>query len=123
MTGTTAKGIRIYWPIGITREMPGRTTRGELIERALNDFTPQIMAPGTTVTLGWMKKTTALLTSIYLGMINDAYVVSDILEAERQGYDAAMVGPHWDPGLFAAREAASSQARASVLRRVTAQES
>jgi allantoin racemase len=35
------------------------------------------------------------------------YMIEDILKAERQGYGAAMVGPHWDPGLLAAREAAS----------------
>jgi allantoin racemase len=39
-------------------------------------------------------------------MINDTYIVNNILEAERGGYDAAMVGGHWDPALFAAREAA-----------------
>lgn len=107
MTGTAGQGIRIYWPVGLTRDMPGRTSRVDVIEGALNGFTPQIMAPGTTVTVGWMKKTTGLLASIYVGMINDVHVVSDILEAQRQGYDAAMVGPHWDPGLLAAREAAS----------------
>jgi allantoin racemase len=99
--------IKIYWPIGLTRDMPDRTDRSDLIERALNEYTRKIVAPGTSVTVGWMKKTTSLLSSIYLGMINDVFMVNDILEAERQGYDAAMVGPHWDPGLLAAREAAN----------------
>lgn len=99
--------MMIYWPIGLSREMPERTEHGDLLEEALNDFTRRIVAPGTSVTIGWMKKTTSLLSSIYLGMINDVYMVNDILEAERQGYAAAMVGPHWDPGLLAAREAAS----------------
>lgn len=99
--------MMIYWPIGLSREMPERTDHGDLLEEALNDFTRRIVAPGTSVTIGWMKKTTSLLSSIYLGMINDVYMVNDILEAERQGYAAAMVGPHWDPGLLAAREAAS----------------
>jgi allantoin racemase len=99
--------IKIYWPIGLSRDMPDRTNRADLIEEAINGYTQLIMAPGTTVTVGWMEKTTSLLSSIFLGMINDVYMVNDILKAERQGYDAAMVGPHWDPGLMAAREAAS----------------
>jgi len=101
------KGIKIYWPIGLSREMPDRTDRSDVIDQALNDYTPKIMAPGTTVKVDWMKKTTSLLSSAFLGMINDVYMVNDILEAERKGYDAAMVGPHWDPGLIAAREATS----------------
>jgi allantoin racemase len=99
--------MKIYWPIGLSRDMPGRTKRGDLLDEALSEFTRQIVAPGTSVTIGWMKKTTSLLSSIYLGMVNDVYMVNDILEAERQGYAAAMVGPHWDCGLLAAREAAS----------------
>jgi allantoin racemase len=98
--------IKIYWPIGLSREMPDRTDRSDLIESALNDYTKKIMDPSTTVSIGWMKKTTSLLSSIYLGMINDVYVVNDILNAEREGYHAAMIGGHWDPGLYAAREAA-----------------
>ena len=100
------EGIKIYWPIGLSKEMPDRTNRGDVLEETLTHYVSQIMSPGTTVTLGWMKKTTSLLTSIYLGMINDVHMINDILKAEEEGYDAAMVGPHWDPGLLGAREAA-----------------
>lgn len=99
--------IRIYWPIGLSRDMPGRTQRADLIEASLNEYVKRIMVPTTEVTIGWMEKTSSLLSSIYLGMLNDVYVVNDILRAERAGYDAAMIGPHWDPGLYAAREAAT----------------
>ena len=40
-------------------------------------------------------------------MINDAYVINDILKKQEEGYDGAIVGGHWDPGLYAARGAAS----------------
>lgn len=98
--------MRIYWPIGLTREMPGRTDQGELIEQSLQAYARQVVAADTSVTIGWMQRTTSLLSSTYLGMINDAQMVADILRAEREGYDAAIIGPHWDPGLYAAREAA-----------------
>lgn len=86
--------------------MPGRPAPAEVIETALNEYVRLVVAPTTAVTLGWLEKTTGLLSSTYLGMVNDVYVIDDILAAEKAGYDAAMVGPHWDPGLYAAREAA-----------------
>jgi allantoin racemase len=98
--------VKIYWPIGLTRRMPGRTDQAGLIQDSLEGYARQVVSPGTTVTIGWMEKTTSLLSSTYLGMMNDVQVVADILRAEREGYDAAMIGPHWDPGLYAAREAA-----------------
>ena len=96
--------MRIYWPIGNIREMPTRTDRGDLIEEKLQEYAKRVVGPKTTVTIGWMKRAaTTLFTSVYLGMVNDAQMVSDIVEAEELGFDAAMIGPHWDPGLFAAR--------------------
>ncbi|MDB5744782.1 MAG: hypothetical protein JWR68_3097 [Polaromonas sp.] len=98
---------RIYWPVGITREMPGRTGSGEFIGDAVMQYVRRIAAPDTEITLGWMDRTTSLLSSNFLGMLNDVQVVTDILQAQREGFDAAVIGCHWDPGLYAAREAAS----------------
>ena len=99
--------MKIYWPIGLTREMPGRTNRSDLFDRTLNDYARTVMGPDVEVTIAWMKRTTGMMSSAYLGMINDTQIVSDILDAERDGYAAATVGGHWDPALAAAREAAS----------------
>ncbi|MFN0300339.1 MAG: aspartate/glutamate racemase family protein [Burkholderiales bacterium] len=99
--------MKIYWPIGLTREMPGRTGQGEMLENSLAAYAQSVVSPGTAVTIGWMRKTTSLLSSTFLGMLNDVHVIGDILQAQREGFDAAMIGPHWDPGLYGAREAAS----------------
>lgn len=104
---TTTTTTRLYWPIGLSKDMPGRTTAGPALESMLLDYAHSLTSPGTEVTVGWMDKTTSLLSSNFLGMLNDVYVVNDILKAQRQGFDGAMIGPHWDPGLYAAREAAS----------------
>ena len=99
------RAVKIYWPIGLTRQMPGRTDQAGLIQDSLEAYARRVVSPETTVTIGWMEKTASLLSSTYLGMMNDVQVVADILRAEREGYDAAMIGPHWDPGLYAARGA------------------
>jgi allantoin racemase len=99
--------MKLYWPIGLSKSMPGRTSRGDLLDETLQTYTRHVMGPDVTVTIGWLEKTTALLTSNYIGMINDAYVINDLLKAQAAGHDGAIVGGHWDPGLYAAREAAS----------------
>lgn len=99
--------MKLYWPIGLSREMPSRTTRGDLLDETLQDYTRHVMGPDVEVTIGWLEKTTSLLSSLYLGMVNDVYVINDILKAQKEGFDGAIVGGHWDPGLYAAREAAS----------------
>ena len=98
---------RIYWPIGLTRDMPGRTNRAELIETSLRSYAAALFDERTVVDIGWMQRTTGAMYSLYLGGINDTYLVNDILTAQRDGADAATVGGHWDPALWAAREAAS----------------
>lgn len=99
--------ISIYWAMGNMREMPGRTDHGGLFEKTLKPYAQSLVAPGTEVTIGWMKKAGSSYNSIYLSMLNDIHVVRDILDAARDGFDAAMIGPHWDPGLYPAREAAN----------------
>jgi allantoin racemase len=101
-----AQTTRIYWAMGNVKAMPTRTDRGELFETTCAAYARTVVAPGTEVTIGWMSKAGTSYDSIYLSMLNDAHVVRDILDAEGAGYDAAMIGPHWDPGLYAAREAA-----------------
>lgn len=103
----TSDSMKLYWPIGLTKSMPDRTSRGDLLEEALGAYTRHVMGPDVSVTIGWLERTTSLLFSLYLGMLNDIYVINDILKAEEQGFDGAIVGGHWDPGLYAAREVAS----------------
>lgn len=98
---------RIYWPIGLSRELPQRAADAFAVEQAMTQYIERIASPGTQVTLGWMTKTTSLLSSNFLGMLNDVQVIADILAAQQAGYDAAVIGPHWDPGLYGAREAAT----------------
>ena len=75
--------MKIYWPIGLTREMPGRTNRSDLFDQALNDYARMVMGPDVVVTIGWMKRTTGMMSSLYLGMINDTQISDTLLDAER----------------------------------------
>lgn len=101
--------LKLYWAAGRGRELPGdknRTALGDVVNDATIEYAKAMVSPGTQVTLGWMKRTTFMIRSNYLGMLNDTQVIADILDAQRDGFDVAMIGPNWDPGLRAAREAA-----------------
>ena len=105
---STQAAIRLYWVAGRTRELPGDQNRAgltEIVNQASLDYANAIVNPGTAVTLGWMKKTSFMLRSSSLGLINNAQVISDLIDAEDDGFDVAMIGSNWDPGLRAAREA------------------
>ncbi len=107
---TSSNRIRLYWAAGRGRDLPGDQNRAglsDLVHDATMDYARAIVNAETSVTLGWMKKSAFMIRSNYLGLIQNAQVISDILDAERDGYDVAMIGPNWDPGLRAAREAAT----------------
>ena len=107
---TPTQQTRLYWAAGRARELPGKIERSDLadaVHEATLQYASAIVSSQTSVTLGWMKKSSFLISSTYLGMMNDAQVVADILDAERDGYDVAMIGPNWSPGIRAAREAAT----------------
>jgi len=80
--------------------MPGRTNQGLALEVMLLDYAHSQTALGTQVSVGWMDKITSLQSSHFLGMLNDVHVIQDILQAQRDGFDAVIIRPHWDPGLF-----------------------
>jgi allantoin racemase len=100
MTATS----RIYWAVGLTREMPGRTDQAPLIEERLGRYLNEIASSDTQVDIGWQAHTTSLISSPYLGAVNDLHMIDSLVHAERDGYDAVIVGPHWDPGLWLARQ-------------------
>ena len=60
--------MKIYWPIGLTREMPGRTNRSDLFDQTLNEYARSVMGPNVEVTIAWMKRTTGMMSSAYLAM-------------------------------------------------------
>ena len=107
---TSDTKLRLYWAAGRARELPGDQNRAglsDMVHEASVEYADAIVSAGTSVTLGWMKRSSFMIRSNYLGLINDAQVISDILDAQDDGFDVAMIGPNWDPGLRAAREAAS----------------
>jgi allantoin racemase len=90
--------------MGLTREMPDRTAQAPMIEERLSRYFAEVASSDTTVEIGWQAQTTSNLAAPYLGMINDIYMMDSMADAVERGFDAVIVGPHWDPGLWLARQ-------------------
>ena len=80
--------MKIYWPIGLSMDMPGRTTSGPDLEPLLEEYAHSLVSAGTTVKVGWMSKTTSLLSSnaMMCGLQVNLYPLS-LTQSNIFGYD------------------------------------
>jgi len=100
------KPIKVWWqdvfPNEIinlseeTRQNYNNKIKKGLLEAARND---------TEVEMRHVKHSPYILDMLYMEMLNDIWVVDGIIEAEKQGYDAAIIGCGNDPALYEARQA------------------
>jgi len=105
-------GIRIWWQDIFPSEKialknfglgePGLQTKlyGKLIE-----VVKQAARDDTEVEVHHVKHSAYAVASSYLEMINNLWIIDGIIDAEKQGYDAAIIGCGNDPGLQQARQA------------------
>ena len=79
-----------------------RQRQGE--ERILGSLR-QVARPDTSIEFHHPKYSSYIVQASYLEMLNNVWLVDGIIEAEKQGYDAAIIGCGNDPGLQQARQA------------------
>ncbi|MFC2001040.1 aspartate/glutamate racemase family protein [Chloroflexota bacterium] len=67
--------------------------------------------PDTEIGIKTLAKHTTTLRpyadTLYFELLQTQYVVEGVIQAEKEGYDAAVIGCYFDPGLDAAREVAN----------------
>ena len=78
-----------------------------LVWDAIKEAAKKTVRPDTEVTLNHVDKFCGSPTLAYLEMLNKTTMVDNVIKAEREGYDAAMMGCCGDPGLLEARQAVS----------------
>ena len=65
----------------------------------------QVAREDTEIEVHNLKHSAFLVQASYLEMLNNVWLIDGIIEAEKQGYDAAIIGCGNDPGLQQARQA------------------
>ncbi|MEW6440532.1 MAG: aspartate/glutamate racemase family protein [bacterium] len=61
--------------------------------------------PDTEVEIHYVKHSSYVVHSYYMEMLNNIWLLDGVIEAERQGYDAVIIGCADDPGIREARQA------------------
>ncbi len=90
-----------YQSMGVAR----RSTTG-LYAQSLNQILQDSAAPGTAVTVAGLSEGKAIADQFrYLELIDTQEILENGLRAERDGYDAFLIGNIFEPGLHALREA------------------
>ncbi len=105
-------GMKIWWQhifptqeqirqeIGLTIPVCIEDAKARLFENLR-----RVARPDTEIDFHYIKRSAYLVQTPYLEMLNNIALVDGIIEAERQGYDAAIIGCADDPALHAARQA------------------
>ncbi len=93
--GTPTKGIKVLVLNPVATEVWNELTKGVITRVAF---------PGTEVDVRSLPEGPNSIESVYDASIASKYVVSEVLRAEAEGFDAVVINCFDDPGLDAARE-------------------
>ena len=94
--------MKIRWQEIFTRTIPF-TNESDVVWRGVNQLIMRAKSPSTQVDQAWLPRSSDLNWYPYLEMLNDVEVIRQLMEAEKDGCDAAIIGCYCDPGLREAR--------------------
>lgn len=95
--------MKILWQNISTHDIPG-VPDAHLMWDGLARHIEHLVAPETSVDLGYLKKASYFVASKYMELLNNTYILDELIRRELIGYDAAVIGCFNDPGLWEARE-------------------
>jgi allantoin racemase len=106
LSGGARMGIRIYSQHISTAEAPHyHDDEYRRIVRGVGNVYKRVLRPDTTVEQRYVPRSTYYMSHSYLEMLNNAEIVRGIIQAEKEGFDVALVCCGNDAGVFQAREA------------------
>jgi allantoin racemase len=88
-------------------EPAGVARKEGLFVRAMQAHAEKITGNDTEVTQKFLEKYSGSLQNLYLATVNNLPLVEKIIEAEREGFDAVVIGNHADSGVQIARSVVS----------------
>ncbi len=95
-------GLKILWQDIHTEQLFDMTDLAILWEGIEKGF-GKVARPDTEITLSHVEKTGLVMYYPYFELLNNTMMVDKVINAEREGYDAAVMGCFGDPGLQQAR--------------------
>jgi allantoin racemase len=109
LKGGKDMGTKILWQDIWTRDIPllGIEDSGPMYE-AMNELLfKKVAREDTQIQIRHVKRSSYMVMSSYLELLNNVELIGEIIQAEKEGFDAAIIGCGNDPGLYQAREVVS----------------
>jgi len=94
--------MKIWWQQPMPQDMPAVPQVEKMWDGVLQVLRG-VSRKDTEITQHFIEKGTYSINTYYLQMYNNKSIVESVIQAEKQGYDAAVIGCWGDPGLLAAR--------------------
>lgn len=98
-------GLRILWQSVMPKEIPELGKEANILWEGLLKHAKMIARPDTEVTLGNLEKSLREFTIPYVAMVNNVFLIEKIIQAEKDGFDAVIIGCCGDGGVEEARSA------------------
>lgn len=98
--------MKILWQNISTKEIPGVPDAAAMWS-GLRRHIKGLFFQDTEVDFAHIKKASYFVASKYMELLNNVYILDELIRNEEKGYDAAIIGCFNDPGLWEARESLS----------------
>ena len=98
--------MKILWQNISTEDIPGVPDARKMWD-ALNNHINSLKFPDTGCDFAYLQKSSYFVASKYMELLNNVYLLDELIKREGSGYDAAIIGCFNDPGLWEARESLS----------------
>lgn len=100
-----SKRKKIVWVDLYTESIPAEVYPGaDKIWPVLSKYLQDVAREDTELSVKFLKRSPYFIASSYLELLNNVEIVDAVIEAEREGADAAIIGCAGDPALRQARE-------------------
>ncbi|OGP96719.1 MAG: hypothetical protein A2157_04410 [Deltaproteobacteria bacterium RBG_16_47_11] len=96
--------IRILYQDPVPRQTPDYVSDPEIIWETLEKHAKLVARPSTEITLSHLDRRVKFETLIYFEKLNDILIANKIIDAERDGFDGAVIDCFNDSGLREARQ-------------------
>lgn len=94
--------MKIWWQQSMPKKIPAIPNVENMWE-GVWEVLKDLAEDGTEITQSFLERGTYAIHTDFLQMYNNQSIVEKIVQAENEGYDAAVIGCWNDPGLLAAR--------------------
>lgn len=98
---------KILWQDVWTKDVPTLGDTGPMYEIINERVFKRVAREDSVIEIRRLKRSSYMVMSPYLSLLNTIEVINGIIQAEKEGFDVGIIGCGTDPGLYEARGAVS----------------